>query len=96
MPAAIPLEASNAAGDEFKADRPHSGILAGYTPEEEMAGECGESEKTWQRRRRARRGPPYTVIGRRIYYRREAVVRWLREQEQALDKSAPKRRAARG
>jgi predicted DNA-binding transcriptional regulator AlpA len=74
-----------------------SGVLAGYQPEAEIAQQFGESGRTWQRRRRARQGPPYVKIGRRIFYRRAAVEEWLRNRESGWDErqQRPRLRAIR-
>ena len=39
------------------------------------------SERTLYRWNRLRKGPPQIKIGRKIYYRSEAVREWLRELE---------------
>ena len=56
-------------------------LLDGYVSEREAAPELKKCQRTMQRWRRQGIGPPWTKIGNRIYYRVDAVKRWLREQE---------------
>lgn len=73
-----------------------SDFLDGFISEEEYAARRGVSLRTCQRDRQLRQSPPFVVIGRRVYYRIEAVRDWLlaREQEASRKPSAP--RAGRG
>ena len=57
-------------------------ILADYIPEPDLATELKKSLRTLQVWRQRRQGPPWTRIGETIVYRREAVLEWLRSQEQ--------------
>ena len=68
----------------------------GFISEEDYAARRGVSLRTCQRDRQLRQSPPFVVIGRRVYYRIEAVRDWLlaREQEASRKPSAP--RAGRG
>lgn len=53
-------------------------------PEGEFAETILQSSpRTAQRLRARREGPPFIKIGRRVFYRREAVRAWLLAQEQA-------------
>lgn len=52
-------------------------VLADYQPEDELAEDLDRCSRTLARWRAARIGPPYVVIGRRIFYRRAAVAEWL-------------------
>lgn len=67
-------------------------FLAGFISEEEYAARRGVSLRTCQRDRQLRQSPPYAIIGRRIYYRVEAVRVWLLAREQHADckPSAPR------
>ena len=56
-------------------------LLAGYLTEHQLAEQLGETVRTQQRRRAERTGPAFTIIGRRVFYRREAVETWLRTRE---------------
>ena len=66
-------------------------FLEGFISEEDYATRRGVSLRTCQRDRQLRQSPPYVVIGRRIYYRVEAVRDWLLAREQHADRkpSAP-------
>jgi hypothetical protein len=55
--------------------------LVGLTSEREIAALFNESPRTWARRRQLREGPPYIQLGRRIYYRLDAVRQWLLAHE---------------
>lgn len=68
-------------------------VLDGYITEEELARQWGVSVRTCQRSRALRRGPPYLVLGRQVYYRVEAVLRWLAEHE--VDTENAQRRRGR-
>ena len=57
-------------------------ILDGYITEDELARQRRVNIRTCQRDRALRRGPPYVVLGRQVYYRVEAVRTWLQDQEQ--------------
>ncbi|MGH6991552.1 MAG: hypothetical protein ACREE3_16760, partial [Stellaceae bacterium] len=67
-------EATNAApaGPDF---------LEGFISEEDYAARRGVSIRTCQRDRQLHLSPPYVVIGRRVYYRVEAVRDWLIARE---------------
>jgi ParB-like chromosome segregation protein Spo0J len=58
-----------------------AGLLAGYLTTDELAKELGKSPRTIARWDGLRIGPPKTVIGKKIYFRREAVRQWLLTQE---------------
>jgi len=51
--------------------------------EPELAEERGVSLRTVQRERAQRIGPPFIKLGRKIYYRRQAIEKWLLAKEQA-------------
>jgi hypothetical protein len=67
-------------------------FLQGFISEEDYAARRGVSLRTCQRDRQLRQAPPYVLIGRRVYYRVEAVRNWLIACEQAVDRkpSAPR------
>lgn len=58
-----------------------SNIFDEWILEADAAKEAGESQRTWQRRRQNRTGPPYVKIGARVYYRKEAIREWLLASE---------------
>jgi hypothetical protein len=51
--------------------------------ETDYAAERGVSVRTVQRERALRMGPPFIKLGRKVFYRREAVAAWLLSKEQA-------------
>jgi Helix-turn-helix domain len=53
------------------------GVLADYFTEGELAKQLRKDVRTLQRWRVQRKGPPPTLIGRDIYYRKSAVRDWL-------------------
>lgn len=67
-------------------------FLEGFITEEAYAVRRGVSLRTCQRNRQLHQSPPYVIIGRRIYYRVEAVRDWLLAQEQRTNgkPSAPR------
>ena len=58
-----------------------TGLLADYLTPDELAAELGKSVRTITRWNSLRVGPPKTVIGKKRYYRRDAVRQWLLRQE---------------
>jgi hypothetical protein len=47
----------------------------------ELSGTTGIAEKTLANWRVERKGPPYLKIGRRVYYNRASLARWLHKAE---------------
>ena len=58
-----------------------AGLLDDYLTPDDLAAELGKSPRTIARWDRLRIGPPKTVIGKKPYYRREAVRTWMLAQE---------------
>jgi hypothetical protein len=56
-------------------------ILSGYLSEFEAAEQLKHNVQTLRGWRRRGKGPPCVVIGRRPYYRREALEAWLLKME---------------
>ena len=56
-------------------------LLAGYLTPAETAAELGVSVRTLERWHLLRVGPPRTELGKRVFYRRDAVAAWICEQE---------------
>ena len=61
-------------------------LLEDFILENDLAAMEGVSPKTMQRRRYRRESPPYTVVGRKIYYRIAAYRDWLAERERDFSK----------
>jgi hypothetical protein len=61
------------------ADRP---VLDDFMSVQELAAELKHNRRTLDRWHRLGTGPPRTLVGRTIMYRRDAVRQWLAEQEQ--------------
>jgi predicted DNA-binding transcriptional regulator AlpA len=61
----------------------------------QLAIELGLSERSIIRLEQEGKGPPRTVIGRRITYRREAIQRWLKKREQSPAATAKPRAKGR-
>ena len=57
-------------------------ILTDYLTIKDLAAELGVTRRTLNRWNQLREGPPITMIGGRIFYRREAVREWLLSREQ--------------
>lgn len=56
-------------------------ILSDYLDEAGAATELGVCPRTLRRWRDRSEGPAFTIIGRRVRYRRGAIVEWLASQE---------------
>ena len=65
---------------------PDKEILAGLVSETEYAAQRGVSIRTCQRDRQLRQSPPFVRLGRRIFYRVEAIRQWLVKNEHAVDR----------
>jgi predicted DNA-binding transcriptional regulator AlpA len=66
-------------------------IREGLLTRQELAVELGVSEHTLARWDKQGVGPPRTMLGRRIAYRREAIEKWLKDREQTpAPAAAPK------
>jgi hypothetical protein len=82
-------------GAPMRNGAPH--ILTDYFTEEALAAELGVGLRTLRRWRALQRSPPYVVIGRQLYFRRDAVADWMRRRERDFDQESAgrARRAAR-
>lgn len=67
-------------------ERLRASVLEGFLPENEYARQRGVSLRTCQRDRALRQSPPYVIIGRRVYYRIEAVREWLIKRENSNER----------
>jgi DNA-binding transcriptional MerR regulator len=63
------------------------GFLTDYNTEEEHAAQLGVTSRTLRNWRRDKKGPPFTVLGERIYYYRPSTERWLRALEQEQERA---------
>jgi phage terminase Nu1 subunit (DNA packaging protein) len=72
-------------------------ILAQFFTKEELAAELGRNMRTLDRWEVLGIGPPRTLVGRKILYRRMSVQRWLAAQENQVrsDRAAAERSSAR-
>jgi hypothetical protein len=71
-------------------------VLSDYVHEDVLALEMHLSPRTLRRWRKLRKGPPYLVISRQPYYRRDAVKAWLRSQEQSFEVQGARTRHSAG
>jgi Helix-turn-helix domain len=60
-------------------------ILADFLTQDEAAAALRVCERTLDRWRRLREGPPITKLGRRILYRRSSLQIWLHAREQNME-----------
>ena len=70
---------------------PSRALLGGWISRADLAQELEVTEGTLRRWAAERWGPPCIRAGRKVFYRRTAVVEWLEDQE-----AAELRRARRG
>jgi hypothetical protein len=57
-------------------------ILSDFLTKKELATELRRNPRTLDRWQILGEGPPRTLVGRQVLYRRASVVRWLTAQEQ--------------
>ena len=64
----------------------HNGesVLAEYMTRNELAKQLDRCARTLDRWHSLRIGPPRTILGRRVLYRRQAVAAWLLAQEEKV------------
>ena len=60
-------------------------ILADYQTPEQLAPELGVRVHTLATWRMQQKGPPYTVVGRKIFYQRHSTREWLASQKRTPD-----------
>jgi hypothetical protein len=63
-------------------------ILSQFFTKEELAAELGRNMRTLDRWDVLGMGPPRTLVGRQILYRRASVQKWLAAQEQHYGRGA--------
>ncbi len=71
------------------------GLIGDYLTAEQAAKQLGITRRTLDAMCARREGPPRTRIGRRVYYRKEALADWLLQQEHRQARSRASRRATR-
>ena len=67
-------------------------ILGDLISRAELAAELHMRPETLCRWNNQRIGPAPTRIGRKVYYRRDSVEQWLRDQEQSIPPRQQRRR----
>jgi len=60
-------------------------ILAEYLTREELASELRRNPRTLDRWEVLGMGPPRTLVGRQVLYRRSSLLKWLAAQERRGD-----------
>jgi hypothetical protein len=63
-------------------------ILAEYLTREELASELRRNPRTLDRWEVLGMGPPRTLVGRQVLYRRSSLLKWLAAQEQRSNQGA--------
>jgi hypothetical protein len=66
--------------------RAQTKFLQEFISEDEYAAQRGVTLRTCQRDRQLRQSPPYVRLGRRIYYRVEAIREWLVKNERPVER----------
>jgi hypothetical protein len=90
------VTASPGAGIKSAASPSQAEVTAQFFTKEELAGELGRNMRTLDRWEALGIGPPRTLVGRKILYRRTSVQRWLAAQEnQGHSDAAAERSSAR-
>lgn len=74
------LTRSEAASDSTDTD-----FLQGYISEPDYARRRGVTLRTCQRDRQLRKAPPYTKLGRQVFYRVDALREWMTKNERVTD-----------
>lgn len=70
--------------------------LEGLMREMEVADALGAKTRTLANWRCARKGPPFVKVGRRVFYRRDALFAWLRARERDCELGAERQPSKRG
>ena len=80
---------------EAASDSTNTNFLQGYISEPDYARRRGVTLRTCQRDRQLRKAPPYTKLGRQIFYRVDALREWMAKNERLADQSphAPRYRS---
>jgi hypothetical protein len=67
-------------------DKPTLNFLNDFFTEQQLADELGRTVRTLRRWHELRLGPPRTVCGRLILYRKTSAAEWLRAREEQLSR----------
>ena len=70
---------------EVPSDGTDPNFLEGYISEQDYARRRGVTLRTCQRDRQLRKAPPYTKLGRQIFYRIDALREWMVKNERFAD-----------
>jgi hypothetical protein len=79
---------SKQARSRAKATSPAAGMLEDFFTEGDLSIQLGVARITLARWRLQRQGPPVTLLGRRVLYRKSSVRDWLAAQEKPWAASA--------
>jgi hypothetical protein len=71
------------------------GVLADYLTEQELANQLSVTIRSLQLWKVNRTGPPLTQIGKRPYYRKDAVAAWLASLEMPMVREPSRKRRPR-
>ena len=63
-------------------------ILSEFLTKEELAVKLRRNKRTLDRWEVLGMGPPRTLVGRQVLYRRSSLLRWLAAQEQRSNQGA--------
>jgi len=63
-------------------------ILAEFLTREQLASELRRNPRTLDRWEALGMGPPRTLVGRQVFYRRSSLLKWLAAQEQRSTQGA--------
>lgn len=83
---------SNLLGDATP-DLANTDFLQGFISEQDYARRRGVTLRTCQRDRQLRKAPPYIKLGRKIFYRVDAMRDWLVKNERIADQTPDASRA---
>jgi DNA-binding transcriptional MerR regulator len=66
--------------------RETTALLSDFFSDAQLAAEIGVHPRTLRKWDERGEGPPKTVIGRKVLYRRQSVIEWLASREQRRGK----------
>ena len=59
-------------------------VLGDYVSREDLAAQLHLTSKTLAKWANQRKGPAFVKVGRKVFYRKDAVQAWLRKNESTL------------